>query len=83
MKYKILLVIVISVLFSLSFKGIQSDKSPFERYSTVKVFINSFEDIKTLQLNDIDVEHFRGSINEGITIVINQNELAKLKNTGL
>lgn len=83
MKYKLSLIIVISVLFSLSFRGIQSDKSPLERYSTVKVFINSSEDIKTLQLNDIDVEHFRGSIKEGITIVINQSELGKLKGTSL
>ena len=83
MKYKLSLIIVISVLFSLSFRGIQSDKSPLERYSTVKVFINKFEDIRTLQLNDIDIEHYRGGLTEGITIVINQVELGKLKSTGL
>ena len=83
MKIKLFLILAICLIFSFSFKSIQSNKTPLEKYSTVKVFINSSEDIKTLQLNDIDLEHYRGGIKEGITIVINQMELAKLKNTGL
>lgn len=83
MKIKLLLILTVSLIFSFSFNSIQSDKTPLERYSTVKVFINSYDDIKTLQLNDIDVEHYRGNISDGITIVINQTELNRLKSTGL
>ncbi len=83
MKYKLLIVVAIAAIFTLSFRSLQNDKTPLESYSTVKVFINSPDDIKTLQINDIDIEHFRGNAGEGITIVINQVELGRLKNTGL
>ena len=83
MKYKLLIVVAIAAIFTLSFRSLQNDKTPLESYSTVKVFINSPDDIKTLQINDIDIEHFRGSAGEGIIIVINQVELGRLKNTGI
>ncbi len=82
MKFKLLLIVVVTTVFALSFRVMQNDKSPYERYSTVKVFLNSQEDIRTLQMNDIDIEHFRGSVEDGIVIVVNQVELGRLKNTG-
>ena len=59
------------------------DKSPLEKYSLVKVFTKNAEDIHKLQLNDITVEHYSGNYSEGIVLTINQEELARLKNTGL
>jgi hypothetical protein len=82
MKYKLLLIVAVAAIFTLSFRSIQNDKSPLEKYSTVKVFLNSPNDLKTLAINEIEFEHFRGSIEEGIIIVINQDELSRLKNTG-
>lgn len=81
MKYIFITLLVITISFS--FRSIETEKSPLERYSTVKVFIKSADDIRTLQMNDIEIEHFRGGVSEGITVVINQEELRRLENTGL
>ena len=59
------------------------DKSPVEKYSRVKVSVNTAEDMQKLQLNDITVEHYNGNYSEGIELTINQEELARLKSTGL
>ena len=59
------------------------DKSPVEKYSRVKVSVNTPEDMQKLQLNDITVEHYKGNYSEGIDLTINQEELARLKNSGL
>jgi len=59
------------------------DKSPVEKYSRVKVSVNTPEDMQKLQLNDITVEHYKGNYSEGIELTINQEELARLKNSGL
>ena len=59
------------------------DKSPVEKYSRVKVSVNTPEDMQKLQLNDITVEHYKGNYSEGIDLTINQEELARLKSTGL
>ena len=59
---------------------INKNKDPLTTYSEVKVNIHSKEDIKLLQQNDITVEHYDGNIIKGITLVINQAELQRLKN---
>lgn len=61
----------------------QSIKGPFETYSLVKIYVNTSNDMLTLQQNDIDVEHYTGKIGSGIELVINQEELLRLKLTGL
>ena len=61
----------------------QFSKNPFETYSLVKISINSNEDIIRLQMNDITVEHYRGNLKSGIELVINQEEISRLANTGL
>jgi len=83
MKNKLILIVVVAAIFSLSFRTMQNEKSPLERYSTVRVFLNSPADIRTLQMNDVDIESYRGNFQDGIIIVVNQVELSRLKNTGL
>ncbi|MBK8383003.1 MAG: hypothetical protein IPL16_14185 [Ignavibacteria bacterium] len=61
----------------------QFTKSPLESYSLVKISINSNEDIMRLQMNDITVEHYRGNLKSGIELVINQEEISRLANSGL
>jgi carboxypeptidase T len=83
MKFKILLFVLLAAIISVSFKTISNDKSQLERYSTVKVYINSTDDFRILALNDIEFDHYLGNIREGITLVINQEELLRLKQSGL
>lgn len=83
MKYKITLLVLLIALISVSFRSISVEKSPLEKYSTVKVYLNSPDDFRILALNDIEFEHYLGNIKEGITLVINQEEIARLHNTGL
>ena len=62
---------------------INKNKDPLTTYSEVNVNLNSKDDLKILQKNDITVEHYHGNAAEGITLVINQAELQRLKNTGI
>ena len=77
------LMLIIFLITAADFNNIPADKSPLEKYSLVKVFIKNAEDIHKLQLNDITVEHYKGNYSEGIELTINQEELARLMNTGL
>jgi len=75
--------IIVLILIAGDFKTNKSDKAPLEAYSLVKVNTHSPEDILKLQMNDITVEHYTGNSREGIEVVINQEEILKLKNTGI
>lgn len=88
MKFKAHLSVSVLFLIALIFLGSnienrQSEKSSLESYSLVKININSTEDIARLQNNDITVEHYSGNLNTGIEVTINQDEIARLKNTGI
>ena len=86
MKTRLSVLIIIFILFfSFSRFNIFSpgELAPVEKYSTVKVFVRSSEDLKRLQQNDITVEHFHGNYTEGITLVINQLEIERLKSSGI
>lgn len=80
-------VIIITVILFIAFSRFSifttGELAPVEKYSTVKVFVHSAEDLKRLQQNDITVEHFHGNYTEGITLVINQLEIERLKSTGI
>jgi hypothetical protein len=77
--------LIIAILITGS--SIQSDepvvRNDHDLYSLVKVIINSRDDVKRLADNDITVEHYTGHFSEGIEIVINQSELARLMTSGL
>jgi len=76
--------ILLTVIFS-NFK-VQNDVSglsPYEKYSQVKVFLNNIDEIKLLQQQDITIEHFNGNINDGITLLINHEEIRRLAASGL
>ncbi|MBK8549564.1 MAG: immune inhibitor A [Ignavibacteria bacterium] len=71
-------------LISLSFNfSYAQDNNSADKYSRVKIYAKSSEDLKTLQLNDIDIEHYTGKIPDGIVLTVNQKELNRIKNTGL
>jgi len=75
---------LISLLASrFGIQSVDSEKNPLERYSQVRVHIKSSEDIKLLQQNDITVEHYQGNMRDGITLVLNQEEVTRLKIIGV
>lgn len=69
------------ILFPFLFTNLHSSSK--EVYYRVHVQTSSGADIRTLQQNDIDIDHYRGSAESGILIEINDRDLSKLKNTGL
>ncbi|HMS33282.1 MAG TPA: M14 family zinc carboxypeptidase [Ignavibacteria bacterium] len=86
MKIKKIILSSVLIIFSITasdFNKNTAEKNPLEKYSLVKVFTNNAEDIHKLQLNDITVEHYKGNYSQGIELTINQEELSRLKNTGL
>ena len=88
MKVKLNFVIVFLLFSVLIFTGYNlitksDNENPLEKYSKVKVYVNSEQDMVLLQMNDITVEEYEGKIGEGIEIIINQDELSRLKNTAL
>ncbi len=54
-----------------------------EIYSKVKIYLSSQADVQTLIQNDIDIEHFHGSMERGIELILNKNEIMRLSSTGL
>jgi hypothetical protein len=75
---------VITIFFlKFSFHNTEVTTAPYEKYSQVKVNITSPNDLWLLQQNDITVEHYHGNVSEGITLVINQAEIERLKSTGV
>ncbi|NOS85356.1 MAG: T9SS type A sorting domain-containing protein [Ignavibacteria bacterium] len=88
MNLRTLIVISFAALLAMAFAryGLNTEgitMNPLEKYSQVKVNISSTDELKRLQQNDITIEHFHGKLNEGITLVINQEELSRLRNTGV
>lgn len=93
MKARFLLTLILFTLITLvcvkfSFNNSTGNYSegtlaPEEKYSQVKVNISSPNDLLLLEQNDITVEHYQGSLSRGITLVINQPEVERLKTTGL
>lgn len=78
------LVIVLGLAFTkFNFLPVESGKSPLETYSQVKVFVKDANDLAALQQKDITLEHYTGHFSEGITLVINQEEIARLNSTGI
>jgi carboxypeptidase T len=75
------------MLFSLVGGNFQGNNTPektlSEIYSKVKIHADSREDISLLQQFDIDVEHYQGNFKTGIELVLNENELSRLNNSGL
>jgi carboxypeptidase T len=77
--------LILSLIFySFNFSGkADGEKSPFETYSEVKVNISSVYDIETLVKNGITIDHYVKTSGNEIKIVVNQEELSKLKSSGL
>lgn len=76
-------VIMFIILIAAGISDKPADKELPEKYSLVKVFVNSAEELQMLQSNDITVEHYKGNFSDGIELTINQNELARLRKSGL
>jgi len=75
---------VLTLVFAkFSVTGGNGSLGPLEKYSRVKVNVRTAEEMKRLQQNDITIEHFHGNYTEGITLVINQAEIERLKTTGV
>lgn len=78
-----LIIISLFIFARFSFQSDNTTKTPQEKYSKVKINVRSQHDMQALIQNDITVEHYHGNFNEGITVVINQSELDRLRKTGL
>ncbi|MEO6693586.1 MAG: M14 family metallopeptidase, partial [Ignavibacteria bacterium] len=73
---------LLSVILPFTIIAQQTEKSKLETYSLVKINITSPSDIIMLQQNDITVEHYTGNVKGGIEVVINQEEINRLKTSG-
>ena len=78
-----LLILITIFISGNNFNNVTSNKGPRETYSLVKINITSNDDIMKLQSNGITVEHYTGSLETGIEVVINQEEIQKLKMTAI
>lgn len=76
----IVIIFFTAIMFTNCFS---KDKTPLETYSLVKIYVQTDEDMRLLQQNDITTEHYTGSIATGIEVVINQEEIYRLNNTGV
>lgn len=88
MKFKAIFTSLLLVILIASFAGYnmfnyKESNSPTETYSKVKIKVGTPEQMKSLLQNDISIEHFQGNFHDGIEVVINQNEIARLKSTGI
>ncbi|MCI0473894.1 MAG: immune inhibitor A [Ignavibacteria bacterium] len=83
MKYRIILFLLITAAFSLSFRNSDYSEKPYDIYSEVKIFIGSESDIINLAKLGIAVDEYRGSIKTGITLIMSQWEVEQLKKSGL
>ncbi len=61
----------------------RTELSDEETYSQVNIRVSSPEDIQNLVQNDITIEHYTGSFRDGITVLINRDELNRLNSTGI
>lgn len=77
------LIILAAILTGYNMINYKESNIPTEIYSKVKIKAATPEQVKTLTQNDITIEHFEGNFQEGIEVVINQNEIARLKSTGI
>jgi carboxypeptidase T len=83
MKYRIILFLLFVTAFSFSFRNTNHEDNSREIYSDVKIYMNSETDLLTLVKTGFDLEDTHGNIRDGITLVMNQNEIELLKKTGL
>ena len=80
----VILALVLLIFYSFNFsERAQRDKSPLETYSEVKVTVNSAHDVETLVKSGIDVDHYVKTSRNEIKLDLNQDEMAKLKSSGL
>jgi hypothetical protein len=79
----VVLAVLVIVFMSSDMINYRASNTPTETYSKVKIRVSTPEQIKTLLQNDISIEHYQGNFKEGIEVVINQNEITRLKTTGI
>ncbi len=85
MKIRVLISLLSFLLFALTVKFIFFSNGHGNRltYSKVIIHLNTNADISVLQQNDITLDHYQGSLKEGISVVINSEELNRLDRTGI
>ncbi|MBE2218357.1 MAG: immune inhibitor A [Ignavibacteria bacterium] len=79
----ILILLAFSAYFSAKFTFFPQNSTQADTYSKVRIMVNSAEDIALLADNEIDLDHYQGSVKDGIVLVMSQHEVAKLKQTGI
>ncbi|MBI5404377.1 MAG: immune inhibitor A [Ignavibacteriae bacterium] len=78
--YYILFTVLIISAFSFTMSG--SPVNNPEKYSKVKIFLNSPADIQSLISKGISADEFWGGAKDGIILVLNSYEMAQLYGTG-
>jgi hypothetical protein len=83
MKKISLYLLLVSIIFlTFSFNVSDSPSLNPDKYSKVKIYLNSSGDIQTLLLKGIPADEYSGNIKEGIILILNSNEMNILKNSG-
>lgn len=86
MKFKraaLLILFAFFAYFSAKFSFFPQQGASSDSYSKVRILVNSASDIARLQQSDIDLDHYQGSIKEGIILVMSFDELSRLRLTGI
>ncbi|MCX6165453.1 MAG: M14 family zinc carboxypeptidase [Ignavibacteriae bacterium] len=75
--------LIFSIIFTvISFNISDSKESYADKYSKVKIYLNSANDIQTLLSKGITADEFWGNTKEGIVLVLNTYEMELLKTSG-
>lgn len=77
------LIILVTVFMSYGMLNNEVSNPPSEVYSKVRIKVAASQQLNSLIQNDISLEHYQGNFKDGIEVVLNQNEMMRLKSTGI
>lgn len=79
----ILILLCFFAYFSAKFTFFPQNNSHADVYSKVKIMARTQNDLSVLVENDIDLDHYHGSLKDGIELVMSSEEQLRLRQTGI
>lgn len=68
---------------AMSMSDASDHRDRFSTYSQVRIYIQTVGDVNRLQRQGVNLDHYTGSLAEGIVVVINQDEVEKVRRLGV
>ncbi len=75
--------LITALLLHSTATSLSQEKDKFSSYSKVTIFAQTSHDLVAMQNRGIDIEHYVGSLGDGISVVINKDALGLLRQTGV